>query len=315
MSHHERMVYGYLVFKHRDRKPVKTRAVAHALGLDKKTVKSAIDKLSGWGLASGGRSGYAACEPSDDHLNWFPWKSNGESWPERLCTHRVYILNHEARRSRHNPRGHLTELDNAIFWLLHSLGKGSGEIVGKTPRRLATILGSSFDTVTSALERLAANGLVMRRSDGFTLLVPGATALNWWSERKPRTTPAEAVQSVTTETIKPTAPVVLTKESFDTLVKNALPRWSSEQRDGLPEMIMDKTTLMLAQGVSTSEAYEYWRKVVPCFAGMSDTEAILFFSGAWNAVLQEAVSVHREKGRVKSCIHLLTTNTLNHFSR
>ena len=74
-------------------------------------------------------------------------------------------------------------MDNAVLWLLYSLGKGTPEVVGQANRGLKALLGCSLDTLKAATRRLAGNGLVMARSDGFTLLAPTAEASAWWQGR------------------------------------------------------------------------------------------------------------------------------------
>ena len=74
------------------------------------------------------------------------------------------------------PGRTITEMDNAVLWMLYSLGKGGSEIIGQRVAGLAALLRCSPHTVRDAVGRLTKAKLIIKRSDGFTLLEP--TAIN-----------------------------------------------------------------------------------------------------------------------------------------
>ena len=135
------------------------------------------------GLVTKTEQGYQALDPLAVRPEWFADPHDGNEWWERLRTYRHYLLTGDAKRSRGNRDGRLTEMDNAVLWMLYSLGKGGSEIIGQRVAGLAVLLGCSPHTVRDAIGRLTKAGLIMKRSDGFTLLEPKEAVRSWWRDR------------------------------------------------------------------------------------------------------------------------------------
>ncbi|QDV36916.1 helix-turn-helix domain-containing protein [Tautonia plasticadhaerens] len=296
LSHHQRLVSSRLVYKMRDGKPVLRGDLADALGLDPQTVSAATKSLVAHGLAARSGRGHVAVEPMGETASWFGRRHEGERWWECLPTYRLYPLTEQARRTRWNRGGHLTEMDNAVLWLLYSLGKGTPEVVGQANRGLKALLGCSLDTLKAAIRRLAGNGLVMARSDGFTLLAPTAEASAWWQDRKRKGT-SQTQQEKHREAEEESA------IDFAALVCRAYPADSRENWDFLADILGKKADVMLAGRFTRREVREYWAGVLPM---LTDADrAFNFVALAWEAHWNEAVQVHGGKGVHDSCFHLL----------
>jgi len=131
LSNPERKVLSFLVFKARDKAAVGTRVISKALGLDRRTIWAATRRLMDLGLAARSEQAYLALDPLAVRPEWFAAPHEANDWWERLRTYRHYLLTGEAKRSRGHPDGRLTEMDNAVLWMLYSLGQGGREIVGQ----------------------------------------------------------------------------------------------------------------------------------------------------------------------------------------
>lgn len=296
LSHHQRLVYSRLVYKRRDGKPVLRGDLADDLGLDPQTVSAATKALVTHGLAARSGRGHVAVEPMGETGGWFGRRHEGERWWECLPTYRLYPLTDQARRTRWNRVGHLTEMDNAVLWLLYSLGKGTPEVVGQANRGLKSLLGCSLDTIKEAIRRLSGNGLVMARSDGFTLLVPTAEASSWWQDRKRKDTgqvPKEKQREADED-----SPI-----DFAALVCRAYPADSQKNWGFLVNILRQKSEILLAGRFTCREVREYWAGVLP-FLPDAD-QAFNLVALAWEDHWKEALRIHGDKGVHASCFHLL----------
>ena len=184
LSHPEKKVLSLLVFKARDKVAVISKTIIKVLGLDRRTVWAATRKLVELGLVTKTGQGYQANNPLDVKPEWFADPHEGKEWWERLRTFRHYLLTGDAKRSRGNREGLITEMDNAVLWMLYSRGNGGKEIIGQRVAGLAVLLGCSPHTVRDAIGRLTEAGLIIKRSDGFTLLEPEEAVRSWWRDRK-----------------------------------------------------------------------------------------------------------------------------------
>ncbi len=149
LSHPERKVLSFLVYKVRDKREVTTRVITKALGLDRRTVWAATRRLVELGLAVRVGQGYEALDPLSVRPDWFADPHEANDWWERLRTYRLYLLTDEAKRSRGNRDGHLTEMDNAVLWMIYSLGKGGSETIGQRVAGLAALLGINLLTANT----------------------------------------------------------------------------------------------------------------------------------------------------------------------
>jgi DNA-binding MarR family transcriptional regulator len=304
LSHAERLVLSYLVYKARDEKGVKTRHLVAALGLDRRTVRRAIKRLVSLGLAILLGNGHGATDPLSVRPEWFADPHEGEKWWERVRTYRYYPLRSAAKRSRGNPSGSLTEGDNAVLWALYSLGRGGKEIVGQRIKGLASLLGFSPHTIRAAIRRLSDAKLVMKRSDGFTLLEPSAAALDWWRDRpnKEKGTRERGEQEIqepdATEGLDWLAPFVDARFPNDT----------DNERDLLVGIVEKRWSEMLRGKVKPKEFRKFAEEVLMSFTRADP--AWDFCALVWPELWKDAYTTHVSNGKYSgSCIHLLTSNT------
>ena len=182
-------------------------------------------------------------------------------------------------------------------------GKGGSEIIGQRVVGLAALLGCSAHTAKDAIGRLSKVGLVIKRSDGFTLLEPKEAVRSWWRDRKRRRrvassrSPRTAINLDGSSRWLPTdmAPSPRISESFSC------------------RMIGKCSRQMLEGRVKPKEAKKYWEEVLRSFP---DTDpAIDFGILGWTEIWQDAHRTHASNGRYAgSCINLLTANTRTHLS-
>ena len=255
LSHPERKLLSYLVYKARDKTGVSTSVIIKAIGLDRRTVWVATSKLVELGLVEKTEQGYRALDPLEVKPEWFAEPHDGKEWWERLRTYRHYLLTHDAKRSRGNRVGVITEMDNAVLWMLYSLGQGGKEIVGQRVPGLAVLLGCSPHTVRDAIGRLTKAGLIMKRSDGFTLLEPNKSVRSWWRDSKK-------------SGVKEQPGVVPIEEDGDQLawieplVAERYGSGSEDDRDTLVRMLTKRCREMLTGKVKPSEVKKYWQSVL-----------------------------------------------------
>jgi DNA-binding MarR family transcriptional regulator len=298
LSHAERLVLSFLVYKARDKVCVGTKSITKALGLDRRTVWAATRKLVELRLATKTGPGYQALDPLVVRPDWFADPHEAKDWWVRPRTYRHYLLTNTARRSRGNREGRLTERDNSVLWMLYSLGNGGCEIVGQRVAGLAILLGCSPHTVRDALARLSNAGLVMKRSDGFTLLAPEQAVHSWWRDR-PKKEQASVVPI--TEAGAPLAWI-------ESLVADRFPSDSDDDRDTLARMVEKCSQQMLAGRVKPAETKKYWQNVLQMI--LDADKAFDFCSLDWDAIWKDAHRIHATNGKhAGSCIHLLTANT------
>lgn len=306
LSHHQRMVYSYLAYKVRDdNKPVLRSDIEHALGLDRRTITSATSALARVGLCTKVGRGHVALAPGEESSSWFSRPHEGKNWWECFRTYPLYILTEAARSSRGNPVGQVTEMDNAVMWLLFSLAKGA-EIVRQSNEGLRAILGCSINTVKGAINQLADKGLVMIRSDGYTLLQPDATRLGWWQDRRKRGQAREA------EPAKARAPVKTAPLDVGDLIHSAMPTLPANETEYVVLVVQQMSGDLKAGRFTDAQVEQYLSQVLPMFKSAEDV--ILFKSGTWKGLWGSASAVHGEKGYARNCYHLLLENTRTELS-
>jgi Mn-dependent DtxR family transcriptional regulator len=252
LNHSERIVLSFLLYKARDKSGVGTKTITKALGLDRRTVWAATRRLIDLGLAARAGQGFQALDPLTIRPEWFAAPHDAKDWWERPRTYRHYLLTDAAKRSRGNRDGCLTEMDNAVLWMLYSLGKGGKEVVGQRVAGLATLLGCSPHTLRDAIDRLTTAGLVMKRSYGFTLLAPDEAVRSWWRDR-PKKEQASVVPI--TEAGAPLAWI-------ESLVADRFPSDSDDDRDTLARMVEKCSQQMLDGRVKPAETKKYWQGVL-----------------------------------------------------
>jgi len=304
LSHPERRILSFLVFKARDKTGVGTRAITKALGLDRRTIWAATRRLVDLGFVTKTGQGYQALDPLAVRPGSFAAPHEANDWWERLRTYRHYLLTDAAKRSRGHPDGRLTEMDNAVLWMLYSLGQGGREIVGQRVAGLAALLGCSPHTVRGAIGRLSKAGLIMKRSDGFTLLEPEESIRLWWRDR-----PQKQKASLTDQ-----AGVVKITEAGDPLAwiePLVADRYSCDpqkDRDDLVCMVEKCSRVMLDGRVKSAEAKKYWQSVLDMIPNAD--KAWDFCAYVWDVLWKDAHRVHTSNGKYAgSCINLLTANT------
>jgi biotin operon repressor len=302
------MVDAYLAFKLRDRKPVLNPAIAAATGLDRKTVTAATKALVQFGLAKAEGRGHVSCDPAPD--------SEGSGWRVRAkhgpyAAYNFYVLTDGAKRSRFNPSGVLSEMDNAILMLLRSLADGD-EVLNQTVKGLVTMLGCSVHTVNAGIKTLAANGLLGRRTGGFTLVPPTEVSSAWWQDRK-----TKIVGGVEVE-VEPLPPPKLKISGEDTggslapffkqLTRRTFPGLDAEDEVYLLGMLEAKAKIMAAGRCSKAEIQAYWSRHVPSFE--DSMKLFLHLAGGdWLSLWKEASVRHGETGKYRNCINLLNALT------
>jgi Mn-dependent DtxR family transcriptional regulator len=311
LSHAERLVLSLLVYKARDKAGVGTKTITRVLGLDRRTVWAATNRLVHLGFIEKTEQGYKALDPIAVRPEWFADPHEKGDWWERVKTYPHYFLTETAKRSRGNRGGILSEMDNAVLWVLYFKGKGGREIVGQRVSGLATMLGCSPHTVRDALGRLSKARLLMIRSDGFTLLDPEASVLSWWRDTGKKEKSAAKEQAGNVQ--------IAEKDDDDhfgwitPLVAKRYGGETEDQRDYVVRMLRKCCDRMLAGRVKPSDTVKYWQEVLE---SLPDCDiAFNFCVHAWDLLWKDAFRTHTSHGKYAgSCIHLLTANTRTHLS-
>jgi Mn-dependent DtxR family transcriptional regulator len=304
LSHAQKELLSFLVYKARDKAEVGTNVITKALGLDRRTVWQATKRLIELGLVAKTGQGYEALDPLAVRPEWFAAPHDGGEWWERLRNYRHYLLTASGKRSRGNRAALITEMDNAVLWMLYSLAKGGNEIVGQRVSGLEALLGCSRHTVRDAIRRLAAAGLIMKRSDGFTLLKPNETVRPWWRDR-----PKKEKSGVTAQAGG--APVIDEADQFGwigSLISEFYGADTKQNRDFLDCVMRDRTETMIRGRVKPTEAQKYWREVLDSFP--DSDKAWEFCNLGFTELWKDAHRTHASHGKYAgSCINLLTANT------
>ena len=304
LSNPERKVLSFLVFMARDKAAVGTRVILKALGLDRRTVWAATRRLMDLGLAARSEQAYLALDPLAVRPEWFAAPHEANDWWERLRTYRHYLLTDAAKRSRGHPDGRLTEMDNAVLWMLYSLGQGGREIVGQRVAGLAALLGCSPHTVRGAIGRLSKAGLIMKRSDGFTLLEPDESMRSWWRDRPQKQKACVTDQAGVVQITEAGDPLAW----IEPLVADRYRCDSQKDRDDLVCMVEKCSRVMLNGRVKPAEAKKYWQGVLDMIPNAD--RAWDFCAYVWDVLWKDAHRVHTSNGKYAgSCINLLTANT------
>jgi hypothetical protein len=308
LSHPQRIVDAYLAFKLRDRKPVLNPAIAASTGLDRKTVTAATKALVMHGLAKAEGRGHVSCDPAPDAVEagWRIRTRHGS-----FAAYNFYVLTDGAKRSRFNPSGVLSEMDNALLMLLRSLAEGD-EVLNQTVKGLVAMLGCSVHTVNAGIETLAANGLLMRRTGGFTLVQPTEVSSAWWQDRKTKIIGGVEVEL---EPLPPPKLKIRDDDSggslapfFTQLTRRTFPSLDTDAVGYVVVALEANARIMASGRCSKAEIQAYWSRHVPSFN--DDMKLLLHLTGGdWKSLWNEASIRHGETGKYRNCIYLLNTLT------
>jgi DNA-binding MarR family transcriptional regulator len=271
LSHSERLVLSYHVYKSRDTKAATNANIAQAVGLTRKTVSKAIASLRAKGVY--------VDNPALVKAEWFA-KPHDDGAPR--C-YRHYLV-----------QDGLTELENTIYWMLWSL-----------PRRryqskvgLAALTGYSEYRIRLGLRKLVK--LMLIRRDGRTMTMVNPTNLDYWQDRKRK---AKVIKKAATEpSPEPSPEPTLTEDWVQVLVDF---QYTNEKY--LAAAIEKQIPLMKTARISMSDIQEYWRTTLMMIAQADNAFNFIMFK--FDGLLRDVAQVHREKGKDKSCIHLLTHAT------
>jgi hypothetical protein len=195
-------------------------------------------------------------------------------------------------------------MDNAVLWMLYSLGQGGDEILEQRVAGLAALLGCSPHTVRDAIPRLTKAGLLLKRTGGFTLLEPPETVRSWWRDKL-----SKKKGGVTTQ-----PGVILDTEQGDQLgwiesiVAERFGADSEDMRDLLACMMRKCSRQMLDGRVKPTDTKKYWQDVLELFPDCD--KAWDFCNLGFTELWKDAYRTHASNGKyVGSCINLLTANT------
>lgn len=235
LSFNQRWVFSYLVF-HAKRPSV--NAIAKALGMKHKTVKTAVLGLADFGLATTSSREVRACEPAQD---WFArWAKRGGKWRDCVGYSRVRVM---------TPSCPLTLAQNTLYWLLVSLARGDASLSRQSCAGLASALGVSRKTVQRALAELRFWQLVLvRQKEKFfdvRLLEPDSDVVSWYEDKpagKKDTTkapaPAEGWKKAEVEIEEVDGPLDQDED--------AVPQWCIDLAGGLTTLSEDQRWVVTA---------------------------------------------------------------------
>lgn len=276
LTHSERIVLSYRVYRARDVMPISNTKIARVLGLDRHTVARAVKSLDSQGV-------YVDA-PISVKPEWF-------AKPHRDGTPRCY---------RHYLAEHgLTELENTLYWMLWSLTKTHTIVQSKCG--LAALTNYSRFRVIQGLNKLAAKRLIEVNGKKITLLDP--PTLDYWQDRKQKV--AQSISEAATEP-------VLSEDWVEVLVEFCYETAKRSDKDYLVQMIEKQVRLTKKANISITEIQEYWRMVLQLISDVD--KAWNFACFKFQDLLKEALTVHAEKGHAKTCIALLIHLTKQQLS-
>lgn len=206
-------VYSFLVYKARDGRPVSPALIARKTGLERgrsgkrtgnaRGVPRHLDVLIEEGLVRRVQGGYEAIEPIGERREWFAWRQDRTlEWYRNLATYRTYTLVPGAKKKSAGQEVRLTQSASDLYFLMASLARWTGKLIGQTQAGLAKMLGVSRPTVAAGLRLLTKLDLAKAQENGFALGYPAVETLELWMDRKaaparskPKRSPPAACES------------------------------------------------------------------------------------------------------------------------
>jgi biotin operon repressor len=279
LSHSERLVLSYRVYKSRDGKPLPYSKIARGIGLTRHTVSRAVKRLEEMGVYV---DNPVAVKP-----DWF-------ARPHRDDTPRCY---------RHYfVESGLSEVQNTVYWMIWSLT--TDRTITQTRSGLAALTNHSRFRVSAAIKTLADKGLIQAERKRSRITLPDPPTLAYWQDRN---------QKVAKSVVETATDPVLSEDWVAVLVDFHYEAASRVDRKCLVDMIEKRVTMMKIAAISVADISEYWRVSL----GMiSDAEkAWNFTTFKAEDLLKESLRVHATKGQAKTCIGLLTHLTTQLLSQ
>jgi hypothetical protein len=297
----EAKVYSFLIYKARDGRPVTPALVARRTGLErgrsgKRTGKvRGVPRLLGLlieeGLVRKVQGGYEAIEPIDERKDWFAWMEGKEGeWHSRIATYRVYTLVPGAKKKSAGQEARLTQSASDLYFLMASLARWTGKLVGQTQAGLAKMLGVSRPTVAAGLRLLQKHDLAKVQGNGFALGYPTIETLELWQDRKaaparpkPRRTPP---------------PAVVPEPSLDETIRYCLEGKGrkSDIEDTIPAILAHRDRLAGAR-YTDEDIRKLMIATLPLFRGPHDVWSY-FQTGPFLDAFAEAEAQHRVKAKI-----------------
>jgi DNA-binding MarR family transcriptional regulator len=268
LTHSERLVLSYRVYKARDVRPLSNTKIARVLGLDRHTVSNAVKSLDSQGVY--------VDDPVPAKPEWF-------AKPHRDGTPRCY---------RHYlvERG-LTKLENTLYWMMWSLTKDRTVVQSKSG--LAALTNYSRYRVIGAINKLVTKGLIKVNGKKIMLLDP--PTLDYWQDRK---------QKVAKLVVEAATAPVLSEDWVEVLVEFCYETASRSDKGFLVQMIEKQVSLMKNAHMTLADIQEYWQMVLRLIPDVD--KAWNFACFKFEDLLKDALQIHCEKGGAKTCIALLS---------
>ena len=277
LTHSERIVLSYRVYRARDLKSLSNAKIARVLGLDRHTVSKSVTSLD--------IQRVYVDDPVSVKPEWFA-KPHRDGAPR--C-YRHYLV----------ERG-LTELENTLYWVIWSLTKDRA--ITQSKSGLAALTNYSRFRVIGAIKKLVTKGLIKVNGKKITLLDP--PTLDYWQDRG---------QRVAKPVVEATPEPVLSEDWVEVLVDFWYETASRTNKDYLVAMIEKQVSVMKKANISITDIQEYWQIALRLITDVE--KAWNFACYKFEDLLKDALRVHAEKGHAKTCIGLLTHLTKQQLSQ
>ena len=276
LSHSERLVLSYRVYKTRDAKPLSSSKIARVLGLDRHTVSRAVKRLV--------ENGLYVDNPVLVKPEWFPQ-------PHRDGTPRCY---------RHYLVDNgLTELENTLYWMIWSLTRNG--TITQSKSGLAALTNYSRFRVIAGLKKLVSKGLIGVDRKKIILLDP--FTLDYWEDRK------QKVAKLVVEA----APVPVLTEDWVEVLVDCHYQTSRTDRDCLVQMIEKQVSPMKKANICIADIHDYWQLALNLIPDADKAWNFACFKVEY--LMTEAMRIHAEKGQAKTCIGILKHLTKQQLSQ
>ena len=295
-------VYSFLVYKARDGRPVTSALIARRTGLErgrsgKRTGKArGIPRLLGLliaeGLARKVEGGFEAIEPAGERREWFAWKEDKPvEWYRRVATYRNYTLVPGAKKKSAGQEARLTQSASDLYFLMVSLARWTGRLVGQTQAGLAKMLGVSRPTVAAGLRLLQKHDLAKVQGNGFVLGYPAVETLELWQDRK-------AAAPVRSKPRRTPPPAIVPEPDLDDTIRYCLEgkRRKSDIEDTIPAILAHRQRMEGAR-YSPEDIRKLLIATLPLFRGPQDVWAY-FQTGPFLDAFTEAEADHMTKAKI-----------------
>ena len=293
-------VYSFLVYKARDGRPVTPTLISRRTGLErgrsgKRTGKARgvprlLEMLVEEGLVRKVRGGYEAIEPTGERRTWFAWREGRDGeWFRSLATYRTYTLVPGAKKKSAGQEARLTQSASDLYFLMASLARWTGKLVGQTQAGLAKMLGVSRPTVAAGLRLLQKHDLAKVQGNGFALGYPAVETLELWQDRKAAPTRSKPKRTP--------PPAVVPEPDLDDTIRYCLEGkgQKSDIESTIPAILAHRQRMEAAR-YSDEDIRKLLIATLPLFRGPHDVWAY-FQTGGFLDAFTEAEAQHSVKGR------------------